>query len=107
MVELVGPGVVVGGVVAVGGEVLAEVGVVQGAGDGVGECAGVRSAGMRQLCSWRQKSRLPWASVQTTAAPAAIASSTGRQKPSCFEVCSGIVAWLRSSLTCSSLGRWM
>ena len=37
-------------------------------------------------------------------APVAIASSGGRQKPSCVDVCTNTVAWLNSSLTPSSLG---
>ena len=36
-----------------------------------------------------QKSRVPWASVHTTAPPVAIDSSGGRQKPSWMEVCGG------------------
>ena len=42
-----------------------------------------------------QKSRLPWASVHTTGVPAAIASSGGRQKPSCLEVCTNTAASLK------------
>ena len=62
-------------------------------------------SGMRQFSPSTQKSRLPWASVQTTAPPVAIASSGGRQKPSCVEVWTNTVASLNSSLTSSSLGR--
>ena len=62
-------------------------------------------SGIRQLTPSTQKSRLPWASVQTTAPPVAIASSGGRQKPSCVEVWTNTAASLSSSLTPSSLGR--
>ena len=62
------------------------------------------AAGIRQFSPSRQKSRLPCASVQTTGAPVAIASSGGRQKPSCVEVCTNTVAVLNSSLTSASLG---
>ena len=37
--------------------------------------------------------------------PTAIASSSGRQKPSWIEVCTNTVASLKSSFTRSSLGR--
>ena len=49
-------------------------------------------SGIRQFSPSRQKSRLPWASVHTTAPPVAIDSSGGRQKPSCTEVCTNTVA---------------
>ena len=62
------------------------------------------AAGMRQFSPSRQKSRLPCASVQTTGTPVAIASSTGRQKPSWREVWTNTVAVLSSSLTSASLG---
>ena len=62
------------------------------------------AAGMRQFSPSRQKSRLPCASVQTTGMPVAIASSTGRQKPSWREVWTNTVAVLSSSLTSASLG---
>ena len=61
-------------------------------------------SGIRQFSPSTQKSRLPCASVHTTAPPVAIASSGGRQKPSCVEVCTNTVASLNSSLTSSSLG---
>ena len=48
--------------------------------------AGTVGSGIRQLTPSTQKSRLPWASVQTTAPPVAIASSGGSAKPSCREV---------------------
>ena len=60
---------------------------------------------MRQLTPSTQKSMLPWASVQTTAQPAAMASRGGRQKPSCCEVCTNTVASLRRRLTSASVGR--
>ncbi len=60
--------------------------------------AGVAS-GIRQLTPSTQKSRLPCASVQTTAAPVAIASSGGSAKPSCTEVWMNTVASQNSSLT--------
>ena len=59
---------------------------------------------MRQFSPSTQKSRLPCASVQTTAPPVAIDSSGGRQKPSWTEVWTNTVASLSSSLTPSSLG---
>ena len=64
-------------------------------------------AGIRQFSPSTQKSRLPWASVQTTAQPVAIASRIGRQKPSCAEVCTNTVASLSSSLTSASDGLTM
>ena len=59
---------------------------------------------IRQFWPSTQKSRLPLASVHTTGAPAAMASSGGRQKPSWIEVCTNTVAWLSSSFTPSSDG---
>jgi len=61
-------------------------------------------SGIRQFSPSTQKSRLPWASVHTTAPPVAIDSSSGSAKPSWVEVSKNTDAWLKSSLTCSSLG---
>jgi len=65
--------------------------------------AGVAS-GIRQFSPSTQKSRLPCASVQTTAPPVAIDSRIGRQNPSCVEVCTNTVAWLSNTLTSASVG---
>ena len=66
--------------------------------------ASASGSGIRQFSPSRQKSRLPCASVHTTAPPVAIDSSGGSAKPSCVEVCTNTVASLNSSLTSSSEG---
>ena len=62
-------------------------------------------SGIRQFSPSTQKSRLPCASVQTTAQPVAIASSGGSAKPSCVEVWTNTVASLKQLVDLLVAGR--